>query len=366
MDANNPASPSHLRALDGLRGVACLAVVAHHCYFSAGQYTWPFGIPKLFSYGYLGVEIFFVLSGFCLAYPLLKQPSRPDDWARYARHRFRRIFPPYWAAYLLFFTISLLIRWLQIEPFAQTQLLPVPNLRQFLYTFFLVAVWFNPVFWTLAVEVRWYALLPFCIKAARRVGVVILLFVSVIVSAGFAMIEKRLPGRIQFVVGPLPLYLPLFVMGIALAALYARKRAMPLSLLVSANRVALIAVIGLIFWQTPAHPAVDLNFRRIIPGGLLASSIMLATLYDPLVKRLMCARPLPAIGLFSYSLYLLHWPLIELCYQKTHSGSWSEWKQCLFYYGLIFPASVLCAYFFYLVFERPFLRMNRNKMLAGP
>jgi peptidoglycan/LPS O-acetylase OafA/YrhL len=130
---------------------------------------------------------------------------------------------------------------------------------------------------------------------------------------------------------------------------------------VSANRVALVAVIGLMFWQTPAHPAANFNFHRIIPGGLLASSLMLATLHDPFVPRLMCAWPLPGIGLFSHSLYLLHLPLVEICYRMTGSESWSEWKQFFFF---IFPACVGFAYAFYLAFERPFLRMNRNKMLA--
>ncbi len=92
---------------------------------------------------------------------------------------------------------------------------------------------------------------------------------------------------------------------------------------------------------------------------------MLATLYDPVTRRLMCAWPLPGIGLFSYSLYLLHLPLIEICYQLTGSGKWSEWKQFLFYYGLILPGCVVAAFVFYLIFERPFLRMNRNKMLAS-
>ncbi len=213
MDPKNVRLPSHLRALDGLRGFACLAVVAHHCYFSAGRYTWPLGLPRLFSYGYLGVEIFFVLSGFCLAYPLLKQPDRPDDWARYARHRVRRIFPPYWAAYLLFFALSLLIYWQQIEPLMQTRLLALPSFRQFLYTFFLVAVWFNPAFWTLTVEARWYAIFPLCIKIARRFGAGLLLLSAIIGSAVFALVENQLSGRVRFVVGPLPLFLPLFVMG---------------------------------------------------------------------------------------------------------------------------------------------------------
>jgi peptidoglycan/LPS O-acetylase OafA/YrhL len=364
MDAPKPRLPSHLLALDGLRGFACLAVVAHHCYFSTGRYTWPLGLPKLFSYGYLGVEIFFVLSGFCLAYPLLKQPARPDDWARYARHRARRIFPPYWAAYFLFLALSLLIHWQQIEPLVQAGLLPVPSFRQFLYTFPLIAVWFNPAFWTLLVEVRWYAVLPFCVKIARKIGVVLLLLLSVIGSAAFAILESQLSGRLQLVFAKLPLFLPLFVMGVALAAFYVRRPMQIPSWLVPVNRVAHFAVIALLFWQTPAHPAADFNFHRIIPGGLLAAGLMFATLYDPFLRRLMCARPLPGIGLFSYSLYLLHLPLIEICYRLTGSGSWSEWKQFVFYYGVIFPACVSFAYAFYLIFERPFLRMNRNKMLA--
>jgi peptidoglycan/LPS O-acetylase OafA/YrhL len=64
MDSDKARLPSHLRALDGLRGFACLAVVAHHCYYSVGRYTWPLGLPKLFSYGYLGVEIFSCSRGF--------------------------------------------------------------------------------------------------------------------------------------------------------------------------------------------------------------------------------------------------------------------------------------------------------------
>jgi peptidoglycan/LPS O-acetylase OafA/YrhL len=150
------------------------------------------------------VEIFFVLSGFCLSYPLLKEPARPDDWARYARHRLRRIFPPYWAAYLLFLGLSLLIQWQQIEPLLQEQLLPVPSLRQFFVTFLLVGVWFNPAFWTLTVEVRWYAALPFCVTIVRKIGVALLLL-SVIGSAAFAMLESRLPGRLRFLAAELPL-----------------------------------------------------------------------------------------------------------------------------------------------------------------
>jgi peptidoglycan/LPS O-acetylase OafA/YrhL len=276
----------------------------------------------------------------------------------------RRIFPPYWAAYLLFFALSLLIYWQQIEPLAQTRLLPVPSLRQFLYTFPLIAVWFNPAFWTLTVEVRWYATLPFCIKIARKIGVGLLLLFSVVLCAAFAMLESQLPGRIRFVVAQFPLFLPLFVMGIVLAAFYVRRPIQIPAWIVPANRVALVAVIALVFWQTPAHPAANFNFHRIIPGGLLASSLMLGSLYDPFLRRLMSAWPLPGIGLFSYSLYLLHLPLIEICYQLTGSGNWSEWKQFLFYYGLILPACVGSAYAFYLIFERPFLRMNRNKMLA--
>src|SRR5436190_4496676 len=130
-------------AVDGLRGVACLAVVLHHAYYHAGRYQWPLGLPRLLSYGYLGVEIFFVLSGFCLAYPLLNTAKPAASWSTYAKRRARRILPAYWAALILLLIGSLVLTYWHVGVFSEDRLLVVPSGRQFFYAFFLVGVWFN-------------------------------------------------------------------------------------------------------------------------------------------------------------------------------------------------------------------------------
>src|SRR5436305_1631096 len=93
------SSVERFRSIDGLRGFACLLVVTHHCYLFGGRYQWPaigvaswhFVLPQLLFHGYSGVELFFIISGFCLSYPVLSNPNREFDVKRYAKSRFKRI-----------------------------------------------------------------------------------------------------------------------------------------------------------------------------------------------------------------------------------------------------------------------------------
>src|ERR1700722_19089655 len=96
-----PAKPTHLPFLDGLRAVAILGVVAYH--------TWGH-TPSLHKYSWLqfawagnhGVELFFVISGFCLAYPTLRRLHEGGaysfDFRSYIVRRMVRILPPFWVA----------------------------------------------------------------------------------------------------------------------------------------------------------------------------------------------------------------------------------------------------------------------------
>src|SRR6516164_4323804 len=92
------ASDQHRRIayIDGLRALAVLLVVAHHI----GEQYFP--AVAAFGLGRHGVDLFFVLSGFCLSYPTLERLARDGsatfDVAEFAKRRLIRIIPPYWAA----------------------------------------------------------------------------------------------------------------------------------------------------------------------------------------------------------------------------------------------------------------------------
>lgn len=357
-------SVQRFAAVDGLRGLACLAVVAHHAYYHAGRYQWPWGLPQVFSYGYLGVEIFFVLSGFCLAYPLLGESNVAISWSTYAKRRARRILPAYWAALALLLIGSLVLAHWHVGVLSENRLLLVPSGRQFFYAFFLIGVWFNPVFWTLTLEARWYFLLPFAIQLARRAGVAALWIASVALSALYAFLEPLQPGRLEFIIGPLPLFLPLFASGMCAAALLRRQPAVFSPRLVAANRSGIVISLLLVAVFTPSHPENGFPFSRIIPGGLLATTLLIAALWDPLARRVLSSRFLAITGLVSYSLYLVHLPMIQFAYSITSRWALADWQQLLLYQGIVVPICIGAAALFYVCFERPFLMLVPSRRTA--
>jgi peptidoglycan/LPS O-acetylase OafA/YrhL len=362
-----PAAAQRRRfdSLDGLRALACLAVLCHHCYIWAGRYQWPvvelsgqpLSLSRLLSYGYLGVEIFFVLSGFCLAYPLLCRAGEPIDWRRYFASRARRILPPYWAALLLFAGMSALITGLQVMPFAASDALQTPQTKHLILGVLLTSVVYNSSFWTLCLEARWYLALPLLIRLHARLRMPGVLAVCVIVSLLFMELGHRLPGRLQFLIGPLPLFLPLFGLGIALAEIASRTGHSGLAAAcVRYRRWGLLLAVALVGCFTPAEPDLGFHYSRIVPAGLLGFFLVLMALYDPLVRRWLSYPPLVALGGFSYSLYLIHLPFIHLTYAVTKTKPFPDAIQFLIYQGIVLPVCVLLGYLFYRVAEKPFLQ----------
>ncbi len=169
------ASPSvhaktdlRIAQLDGLRGLACLLVVIHHCYVHCGRYAWPtfnllgqsWSATPILYYGYSGVELFFILSGFCLYWPLLDRPLPYSFWLRWFWRRFLRIAPPYYCSILLFALLQVLFHYCEFNiAGAQTPQTALPTWKEFLIagTFYWTA--FNPSYWTLEVDPKRWALL---------------------------------------------------------------------------------------------------------------------------------------------------------------------------------------------------------------
>ncbi|HVA33512.1 MAG TPA: acyltransferase, partial [Candidatus Baltobacteraceae bacterium] len=157
-----------LGVLDGLRGVAVLLVLWYHVWeisWLPAPATWLQFVPET---GFVGVLLFFFLSGFVIAYPFVRATAADratPSWGHFAWRRCTKILP----SYLLSIGVAYALGYAQIQPNAS----PGPDLASHLL---FVHTWFpdrfgtiNGVLWTLAVEVEFYCIFPaiwWCFKRA--------------------------------------------------------------------------------------------------------------------------------------------------------------------------------------------------------
>src|SRR5215467_12520140 len=162
--------PGRVVGLDGIRGLAALFVVLNHIF----ERAWPGypGNPAPFwaawmVYGRGAVAMFIALSGFSLGLSPARSGWRFKSIATYAHRRAWRILPPYWAA----LGFSLVMTWYVLAQPHQ----PVPNGKSVVVYGLLVQDAFsagspNRAFWSIAIEVQLYVLLPLLLLLVRRVS----------------------------------------------------------------------------------------------------------------------------------------------------------------------------------------------------
>ncbi len=346
-----PPSP-HRPNIDVLRALAVLAVVAHHLHVHTGL-----RLPYLETYGgLLGVQLFFVLSGY-----LISASVAQHSLADYAVHRVLRIFPAYWVAFL---GLGLLSSWrLPLERILEHPgafALSLLNLQQ-LYAVSLFEMDVLSVTWTLTVEVLWYLCAPLALWTMRRSALGTFAAMVTIAlgwawlaqgdallplyAGGLAELERTpLPGQLHVLIAAaFPAQLVFF--GLGALAFHGRDR------------------LGAVPW--PAWPALALLGLGTLPWHVhhplltgLLSGIGLAALFVALLR----APDLPAVwptrflaftGRISYSIYLLHFPLIVAAHKRLgHLGPVHMLVTLALIYGL--------AWLLYRYVERPGMRLARR------
>lgn len=353
--------------LEGLRGLAALYVLLFHCRL----YTFP-GYPDSSApwwldglvYGRLAVVFFLILSGFSLAISPARDGWRPGGVGPFLRRRAWRILPPYWAALAL----SLAIAWFVVPashfgPPTGATVLVYGLVAQDVFT----APTPNGTFWSIGVEAELYLLFPLLLLLRRRLGAVLLVAgVTLPVVARGLMAANASP--VEGSNWLTPHLAPVFVAGLVGAGIVVapdRVRRLPwhgFAVLAAVPVVALAAVKGSV-WTVNHYFWVDL---AVAPAMTMLIAAV-ATGRPAFLLRLLTARPVRGLGDFSYSLYLVHLPIVMTVIRRVAPhfvapGLPTFW----FTLVLALPASVLGAWLFARIFELPFKRNRSWKSLLAP
>jgi len=358
VDAGTDTRTGRLGGLDGIRGLAALYVVINHIFLR----TFP-GYPAdhapfwagWFIYGRFAVVVFIVLSGFSLALSPARHGWQLGGIARFAHRRARRILPAYWAALAL----SLVVAWLVVPPPGQgapTGTSVISN--GLLVQNILLAPSPNRSFWSLAVEAQLYLFFPLLLLTVRRLGGLAMLAAVMCVVVPLGIVGPHLAKVDTFLIQSAPDLAGLFAIGILAAGIVgaSRKRAsLPwgwIALAAAAPPFALIALRGSV-WTLDHLYWVDLMLGPAI-ACLLAA---LATGRPRRLLRVLDSRPLRSLGLCSYSLYLIHGPIVVIVYERFVA---ERIRHGALAFGLtvalVVPVTIACARLFAAAFETPFLR----------
>ena len=366
------ASGRYIPEVDGLRGIAILAVLAHHLtatYLTTTQRLgavqlpadWKVVVPQSFSValGYAahyGVQLFFVISGFVLALPYVEhyragQP-RPGLLPYYLR-RLIRLEPVYLINMLIAFGVVYLtnIGWREFIPHL------VPSL---LYTHNLVfgqSSWINGVAWSLEVEIQFYLIMPLLAfllahpSARWRRGVLLALMMGLAILSSY-WIEGAGPRWAK----SLPRYLHFFLAGFLLADLYHHRAAIALRRHVGWDGVAFAAAAGLVVILTRWHELRCLTVLLII--------VLYVSLYLGTGGRRLISNPaVVAVGGISYTLYLYHMLIFQTLAPHTlallDSTRPLVWDMAI-QSALLLPAALLVSALLFLLIEKPFMRLSRS------
>jgi peptidoglycan/LPS O-acetylase OafA/YrhL len=381
----------HLTYLDGIRGCAALFVVLHHAYVNAVEAApevapYPLQpLANLFLRGQYGVDVFIVLSGYCLMLPLAQSGNGlvGGAWPFFLR-RARRILPPYYAALVLCLMIYALIPALR-QPAgtrhdaALPAFEPVSLLTHAAMVHNLSGAWahkIDPPMWSVATEWQIYFIFALVLVPLwRRIGLGVALLAAVLLGQAPSLVTRLVlqimpwgssgsatTGRFD---SACFWFIGLFALGMVAAEVNfsqsrwaAGCRRLPWGLLALVLGVGAVTTAAL--WPGSASNPVTVDY-----GAGVATAVVLvyctcrarSSSQAPIVAFFQ-SRPAVLLGKFSYSLYLTHWPvlaLLQIVARQLGAGP----LMCILLLALVgAPLSLALAYGFYLAFERPFLRVK--------
>jgi peptidoglycan/LPS O-acetylase OafA/YrhL len=350
------ASKNHLDALDWLRGVAILGVACFHTLLPAfgtmqppwnGNWRFPTltqgSVPgpfNAFIFGWVGVPIFFALSGFCIHYGTVVAGkfSAPAFFAR----RFFRIFLPYWIA-LAFFSF--------IWPGTGRDWFQFLMHAAMLHNFSPETVWgINGSFWSLATEVQLYVLYPILLAWIGRGGWRSALLVTGILGLalrclyGLSILADATNPWLRVLTASPIYYWFDWAFGAFAAECFLQRK--PLLNGRAALALFVFGILSHFHKFTSAFTSVAFSV-----GTSLAFPLII-------VRPLSPRHPLVLLGLCSYSLYLWHEPFIIGAGSILRGLGWAPMKISVALLGGILLGAIICWQLYRLI-KIPSIRLGK-------
>lgn len=335
-----------LLAIDGLRGLAALAVVLFHLSGHIKKEltaTVPQWMMTIFEYGFLGVPVFFVLSGFVIAASVKSSAVTINYVGRFALRRSIRLDIVYWSA----IGLALLMLWLKGGIMGHEINYP-PLSEVALHAFYLQDLFnvknqISAVFWTLCLEVQFYLFFILSIYATSRISPIYSSFMHSVIVAILAIISS------MAYVGTIAISVPGFFLKywifFSLGCLCYRslKFGGVHALLFSTVIVASLAVIV----GSGRH-------SYILAATATVLFIYVLGIYG-LLKRGLSSQYPQFLGMVSYSLYLTHpeigWKSISVFTSIIPMKGNTYGAPLVLTLGVVI--SIIFSYFFYKLIEKP-------------
>jgi peptidoglycan/LPS O-acetylase OafA/YrhL len=323
--------------VDWARGLAAVAVAFYH-FNQAQPGTGWFG--SLVSHGWLGVPVFFVLSGYCIQLAA----RRSQDWRRFLIARFFRIYPPYLASLAL---VALLIAWRIHATGFNDIVKPPQSIGDVALTLTLLIEpvthvhALNWVYWTLTFEAAFYLVVTLAVVVPKAQLSVMLAITAASIVLAPSISQTPLPQGLFFLA-----HWGAFALGVGVAEFRSGKLRMGLALL------ALGGVAVCVQEESPAQLAALLTATFALTQGIRRLS--LSGLRLPLLRRL---------GEISYSLYLLHVPVGIYFLRKFVADPGRSDAQAIVTDVVLLAACLACSLLFFRYVERPSIDVGRR--IAG-
>ena len=321
--------------VDGLRAFAVLGVVIYHALAWEHVRT---GVPlaAAANVGARGVDLFFVISGFCLAFPhvVMKTNVRTVsiDLRAFLMRRFTRIAPSYYVALGIFGILA-------CSSFGLPADLPgaihaIPPLAEFVADAAFAPSpnsVFNSVFWTLGVEMRWYFAFPLLMMLYARSRALF----TMVGLCGYAAFALGVPFEDLAM-------LPCFMLGVIAVDVVRNIQNERVFIGAAAAASSMLAI------GTIAQYVIGGAYNHADPFWHLASFFVVVGAASKPVVRVLSWRPLIEVGRASFSIYLVHLPTIA--FLVRHHVPW-------YAAGL---GGVGAGFIFYHIVERSLLREDRR------
>ncbi|CNE28688.1 putative acyltransferase [Mycobacterium tuberculosis] len=341
-----PADRPRLRELDLLRFIAAMAVMLHHFVQRIGglgmayHHSMP-GLSEVSHFGYLGVDLFFLISGFVILM---------SAWGRsvgdFAVSRVARIFPAYWFAVTLALVVFLATGY--SPPGSDDPLTPyLPNMTMLQPSLGMPHM--EIVYWTLWIELHFYVLIAVIVWRGITYRSCVAFMVVWLLCALFATGAQSRP----FMVLLIPQWAPYFIAGMAFFLIHRFGSNLVLWLITAAcwglcvyNRTS--TAVGVLFW-----PGVG---NAVLTGAVTLMFLIMAMVATHQFEMVRW-RGLTVLGALTYPLYLVHETIGRALADQigSHLGRW----QLL---GASCAAALASAYLVHRFVEDPVQRRLRSKL----